>query len=208
MFDLDSGGKKEQFLHSLISLYNRGVSAVVIEDKVGEKTNSLAVNCCLQKQDTVENFSEKIRCGRNLIRDDDFMIIARIESLVLGKGVDDGIHRAEKYIKANADAILIHYNKCDTNLIKKFCEEYKKIPNAKPLAVVPTAYSYVDEQQLKSWGVNIVIYANHITRSIVPSVLDTGSKILENGRALEASINCISVSETLNLINDSRDYSF
>lgn len=128
MFDLDSGGAKEKFLSSLISLYNRGVSAVVIEDKIGEKVNSLSESCLLQSQDSIESFSDKIRCDRNLIKDDNFMIIPRIESLILGKGIDDALKRARKYIEANADAILIHYNKSNYKVIKQFCDGYYKLP--------------------------------------------------------------------------------
>lgn len=205
MFDLDSGGNRQQFLSSLITLYNRGVSAVVIEDKIGEKINSLSDSCQLQNQDSVTKFAEKIRLGRALIDDSNFMVIARIESLILGKGIEEAVFRAGKYIEAKADAILIHYNKSNYNVIKEFCEKYNKLPNRKPLVVVPTKYSAVTEEELQSWGVNMVIYANQITRSIVPAVINTGKMILKNRRALEASVNCISVKETLNLVEDNID---
>ena len=202
IFDLDSGGSNEHFLDSLISLYNRGVSAVVIEDKVGNKINSLSDKCTLQSQDSAEVFAEKISLGRKLIRDDNFMIIARIESLILGDSIDSALMRARKYIEANADAILIHYNKCNFNVIKEFCRRYNQLPVRRPLVVVPTNYSYVKEDELKEWGVNMVIYANQVTRSIVPAILKTGLTILKNGRALEASVNCISVAEMLGLVEN------
>lgn len=202
MFDLDSGGTTEHFLDSLITLYNRGVSAVVIEDKVGNKINSLSDKCNMQPQDSAEHFAKKISCGRKLINDDDFMIIARIESLNVGNSIEEAIMRSKKYIEANADAILIHYNRSNFNIVKEFCMEYNRLPVRKPVAVIPTKYSYVTEDELKKWGVNIVIYANQVTRSIVPAILNTGSTILKTGRALEASLNCISVSETLRLVDN------
>ncbi len=202
IFDFDSGGTTEHFVDGLITIYNMGISAVIIEDKIGKKINSLAKNCAQQSLDSAENFAEKIRCGRQFIDDDDFMIIARIESLNIGNGIDEAIYRARKYIEAKADAILIHYNKNDVNVIKKFCEEYNKLPNRKPLVVVPTTYSYVTEDELRKWGVNIVIYANHISRSMIPAIVNAGATILKNGRAIEASENCISVSSTLKLVVD------
>ena len=156
----------------------------------------------MQSQDSAEVFAEKISLGRKLIRDDNFMIIARIESLILGDSIDSALMRARKYIEANADAILIHYNKCNFNVIKEFCRRYNQLPVRRPLVVVPTNYSYVKEDELKEWGVNMVIYANQVTRSIVPAILKTGLTILKNGRALEASVNCISVAEMLGLVEN------
>lgn len=197
--DLDSGGRSEQFIDSVLKLARLGIAAIVIEDKIGPKTNSLYIGETQQAQDDVERFCEKIRAGKKYVKNRDTMIVSRIESLVLGKSVQDALFRADKYIQAGTDAILIHNNTQNLTTIKKFCEEYNKFQNRVPLILIPSAYSYVYETELKNMGCNMVIYANHITRSIIPVILNTAEKILVEGRALEASVNCISIKEVLKL---------
>lgn len=197
--DLDSGGRIEQFADSVLKLARLGIDAIVIEDKVGAKTNSLYVGGKKQAQDDVEKFCEKIRVGKKYVKNRNTMIVSRIESLVLGKSVQDALFRADKYIQAGADAILIHNNTQDLTPIKKFCNEYNKFQNRVPLILIPSSYSYIYETELKNMGCNMVIYANHVTRSIIPIILDTAEKILIEGRALEASVDCISIEEVLKL---------
>jgi len=176
------------------------VSAVIIEDKVGLKKNSLFGTDVKQTQDTPENFSEKIREGKLAQLNTDFMIIARIESLILGQGVDDAIIRAKAYIEAGADAIMIHHKDKDTILLENFCKEYLKFSKGTPMVVVPSAYSHMTEKELNAIGANVVIYANHLLRSAYPAMKKVAETILENERAYEADKQCMSIKEILNLI--------
>ncbi len=199
--DLDSGGRNEKFVCSVLNLSRIGVSAVVIEDKVGRKINSLFTGNIKQEQDSIDDFCEKIRVGKKAISNQEMMIIARIESLTLGKDVEDALIRAEKYIEAGADGILIHNNKQDIEQIEEFCLHYNNFKNRIPLIVIPSSYSFVYEKDLQKIGCNMVIYANQLTRSIIPTMLNTAKKILENERALEASEECISIKEVLDLVD-------
>lgn len=198
--DGDNGGLAEHFIFTVKSLERLGVSAVIIEDKVGIKRNSLFGKEANQKQDTIEEFCEKINLGKQNQVTDDFMIIARIESLILGKGIIDAIERAKKYIAAGADGIMIHSKEKTPDEIFEFCQEYKKIKYKVPLVVVPSTYSSVREKDLIKAGVKIVIYANHMLRSAYPAMLKTAEIILKNGRALEADKNCLSINKIIKLI--------
>ena len=166
IFDADTGGKIEHFAFTVRSLERLGVSAVVIEDKVGLKKNSLFGNDVKQSQDTIEGFQNKIRAGKSAQVTDDFMIIARIESLILEAGMEDALDRAKAYIEAGADAIMIHSRHKDPAEIFEFCEKYHNTSNRKvPLMVVPTSFNGITEQEWEAKGVNIVCYANHMLRS-------------------------------------------
>ena len=200
MFDGDTGGLIEHFVYTVKTLERLGVSAVVIEDKIGPKRNSLYGTEVRQKQDSIKNFSKKISAGKKAQVTDDFMIIARIESLILKKGLKDAITRAKAYIKAGADAIMIHSKEKDPAEILSFCREYKKFKNRVPLVAVPTTYSTITENELSKEGVNIVIYANHLLRSAYPSMVKVAEIILKNQRCYETEEYCISVNEILNLI--------
>lgn len=205
--DLDSGGSIEHWKYSLRTLYKLGISAVVIEDKTGKKVNSLFQNRKLQEQDTISNFCEKIQLGKRITKNE-MWIIARIESLVLGKEPEEALYRATKYIEAGADAILIHHNKKDISRLKKFCESYLKIKNRVPLIFIPTTYSYMYENELYDMGADIIIYANQLTRSSIAAMEVTASKILDNGRAWEASKNCISINDVISYVEEiESDYS-
>ncbi|MFH1641366.1 MAG: phosphoenolpyruvate mutase [Nanoarchaeota archaeon] len=200
--DGDTGGIIEHFLFVVKSLERLGVSAIIIEDKVGLKKNSLFGTDVQQTQDTVENFCNKISVGKKAQVTEDFMIIARIESLILKKGVEDALIRAEAYIKAGADAIMIHSKEKQPKEIMEFCEKYKHFKNKMPLVAVPSTYSEITEKELIDMGVNIVIYANHMLRSAYPAMVRAAKSILSNERCYEANELCMPIKDILTLIPD------
>lgn len=200
IFDGDSGGLTEHFVYMVRTLEREGVSAVIIEDKVGLKKNSLFGTDVKQTQDSIENFSKKINQGKKAQVTDDFMIIARIESLILEAGMNDALKRAKAYIEAGADGIMIHSKHKTPDEILEFCGEYKKFENRVPLVVVPSTYSVITETELRKAGVRIVIYANQLLRSSYPAMLKTAETILENERALECEQVCMPIKKILTLI--------
>ena len=200
IYDGDSGGLVEHFCFTVRTLERLGVSAVIIEDKIGLKKNSLYEENDLQQQDDPNLFAEKIRRAKFMQVTDDFMIFARIESLNLGKTVDDAIDRAKIYIDAGADGIMIHSKHKDIVPIVEFCNRFKSLGANIPLVSVPTAYSQVTEEELQKMGFSMVIYANHLLRSAYPAMKRVAQKILSNHRALEANENCLPVKEILSLI--------
>ncbi len=200
IFDADTGGKVEHFELSVKSLERLGVSAVVIEDKTGLKKNSLFGNDVTQTQDTIENFCEKIRSGKKSQVTDSFMIIARIESLILDNGMDDALLRAKSYIEAGADGIMIHSRKSEPDEIKEFMNNFRKNDKNTPVVVVPTSFNKVTMDEFEIMGVNIVISANHMLRAAYPAMLKVAESILENGRTFEAEKDCMSINEILNFV--------
>jgi phosphoenolpyruvate mutase len=198
--DLDNGGMIEHFKFTIRTLERMGVSAVIIEDKVGSKRNSLFENTSNQTQDKPSVFGNKISKGKKSLVTKEFMIIARIESFILGKGVVDAVDRAYLYIESGADGIMIHSKREDISEILSFCEHYKKFRKKVPLVVVPSTYNRVVEKELIDMGVDIVIYANQLLRSSYPAMIDTAQSILENKRSYEASKNCLSIKKVLELI--------
>ena len=198
--DLDNGGLVEHFKPMVRSLERLGVSAVIIEDKTGNKRNSLFEDTSNQLQDSIEDFSYKISEGKKSLVTKDFMIMARIESFILGNGLDDAIERAEAYIKAGADGIMIHSKSKTPDEIISFCKEYNKFKKRAPLVVVPSTYNKVTEKELTDIGVNVVIYANHLLRSAYPSMVDTATSILQNKRSYEANDKCLPIKQVLELI--------
>jgi phosphoenolpyruvate mutase len=200
IYDADTGGQTEHFEFTVRTLERLGVSAAIIEDKTGLKKNSLFGTDVSQTQDSIENFSHKIRMGKKAQATDDFMIIARIESLILDKGLDDAFTRAKAYIEAGADAIMIHSRKKDPTEIFEFCKRYNTIPNRKPLVAVPSSYNIVTEEDLIQHGVNIVIYANHLLRSAYPAMQETAKSILTHHRSKESEDKMLSINEILELI--------
>lgn len=202
IFDGDTGGKTEHFVYNIRSLERMGVSAVIIEDKVGMKKNSLFGTDVKQTQDTIENFCKKIRAGKEVQLSDDFMIIARIESLILEKGIEDALKRATAYVAAGADGIMIHSKRDEPDEIIKFCDLFRKTNKNTPLVVVPTTYSVITEEELIRHGVNIVIYANQLLRAAFPAMENTAKCILKNHRSKEADDNLMSVKKIINLIDE------
>ena len=200
IFDGDTGGKIEHFEFTVKSLERTGVSAIIIEDKTGLKKNSLFGNEVKQTQDSIENFSNKIKAGKAAQVTDDFMIIARIESLILESGMEDALIRADAYIKAGADGIMIHSRKKDPAEIKEFMQRFRAKDFQTPVVVVPSSFTSVTTDEFKDMGVNVVITANHMLRAAYPAMLKVASSILENGRSYEAESDCMSVKEILEFI--------
>ncbi|MCM0650591.1 phosphoenolpyruvate mutase [Clostridium swellfunianum] len=200
ILDGDTGGEIEHFTYTVKTLERLGVSAVIIEDKIGLKKNSLFGTDVQQTQDSIEHFCEKIAAGRNARVTKDFMVIARIESLILKAGMEDALKRAKAYIEAGADGIMIHSQSKEPKEILEFCAEYKKIENKVPLVVVPTSYCQITEAELAEAGANVVIYANHLIRSAYPAMVKTAESILTHERALEANEYCMPIKQILTLI--------
>ena len=202
IFDGDTGGLIEHFVYTVRSLEKMGVSAIIIEDKTGLKKNSLFGTEVKQTQDTIEHFCEKIAAGKNIQLTDDFMIIARIESLILEQGMDDAIKRARAYVKAGADGIMIHSRKKSPAEILEFCDIFRKEDKTTPIVVVPSSFNSITEAELAEHGVNIVIYANQLTRSAFPAMQQTAEDILKYHRALEVDSRLMPIKNIINLIEE------
>ncbi len=200
IYDGDTGGIPEHFVFMVRTLERLGVSAVIVEDKVGLKRNSLFGTDVEQSQDSIQGFSRKLSMGKQAQVTDDFMIIARIESLILKKGVEDALERARGYIDAGADGVMIHSKEPNPKEILDFCDRYGGLEGRVPLVAVPSSYSQVREKELKDAGVRIVIYANHLLRAAYPAMMRVAELILRHGRAREADDLCLSVKEIIRLI--------
>lgn len=201
IFDGDTGGLTEHFVYTVRSLERLGVSAVIIEDKTGLKKNSLFGTEVTQTQDTIENFSAKIAAGKKVQLTDDFMIIARIESLILERGMEDALKRAEAFVEAGADGIMIHSRKKDPAEILQFCDRFREKNKTTPLVVVPSSFNEITEEELSQHGVNIVIYANQLTRSAFPAMEQTAKDILRYHRAKEVDDRLMPIKEIISLID-------
>ena len=200
IYDGDTGGKPEHFSYTVKNLERLGVSAIVIEDKIGLKKNSLFGTEVPQQQDSIENFCDKIKVGKNAQVSDDFMIFSRCESLILEVGMEDALRRCKAYLKAGSDGIMIHSRKSDGLEIMEFCNHYREFGEGKPLIVVPSSFDKITEEEFEQAGVNIVIYANHMLRAAYPAMYRTAQSILENKRAYEAREYCMSIKEILEII--------
>lgn len=200
IYDGDTGGRIEHFVFTVRTLERLGISAIIIEDKIGLKKNSLFGTDVAQTQDSIEHFSQKIISGKKAQVTKDFMIIARVESLILGKSVDDAIERAVAYCKAGADGVMIHSKEKTGNDIKKFCKAFRKLNKITPIVVVPSTYNHIKEKEFQNWGVNVVIYANHMLRSSYPAMNKVAIEILKNGRSSDVNEDCMSIKEILELI--------
>ncbi len=200
IYDADTGGKQEHFKFTVRTLERLGVSAAVVEDKVGLKKNSLFGNEVPQEQDTIENFCAKIKAGKAAQVTDEFMIVARIESLILEAGMDDALKRAEAYIDAGADAIMIHSRHKDPAEIFEFCDHFSQFKHRVPLIAVPSSYNHITEEELEKRGINIVIYANHLLRAAYPAMVSTAQSILTHSRSAEADSQLLSIKDILELI--------
>ena len=200
IFDGDTGGKIEHFTFTVRTLERHGISAIIIEDKVGLKKNSLFGTDAIQTQDTIEGFCAKIKAGKEAQVTQDFMIIARIESLIAGKPMSDALERAYAYVEAGADGIMIHSKNKSGEDIKEFCLTFRQRYAHVPIVVVPTTYDHIHESELRKWGVNVVIYANHMLRAAYPAMMRVACTILENGRTQEVRDLCMPIKEILELI--------
>jgi phosphoenolpyruvate phosphomutase / 2-hydroxyethylphosphonate cytidylyltransferase len=200
IFDADNGGRLEHLPYMIKSLERIGVSAVIIEDKIGLKKNSLFENQSGALQDTIKGFCQKISKAKDTKISDDFMIIARIESFILGNGLQDALKRAEAYSKAGADAILIHSKEKNPSQIFSFAKKFKKSKYFKPMVAVPSSYSKTYEKDLVKNGFRIIIYANHMMRASYPAMVEVAKSILSNKRSYNAEKKISSVKEIINLI--------
>ena len=201
IYDGDTGGKLEHFVFTVRTLERLGISAVIIEDKVGLKQNSLFGTDAIQTQDTIEGFCNKIKAGKDAQITRDFMIISRCESLIAGKPVDDALERCHAYVDAGADGVMIHSKNKSGEDIKEFCQRFREKDPHTPIVAVPTTYNQFTEEELAEWGINIVIYANHMLRSAYPAMVKCAETILETSRSLEASEKyCMPIKQILNLI--------
>jgi phosphoenolpyruvate phosphomutase len=200
IYDADTGGKAEHFEFTVRSLERTGVSAVIIEDKTGLKKNSLFGNDVAQTQDSIENFCHKIKIGKNAQITNEFMIIARIESLILEAGMDDALKRAFAYVKAGADGVMIHSRLKDPSEIIEFVTRFRLEDSSTPIVVVPTSFNSVTTDEFAKIGVNVVIYANHMLRAAYPGMMKVASSILKHKRTLEAEPDCMPIKEILELI--------
>lgn len=200
IFDGDTGGKIEHFVFTVRTLERNGISCIIIEDKVGLKKNSLFGTEVQQTQDSVEGFCEKIKAGKNAQVTKDFMIVSRCESLIAGKGVDDALERCYAYVDAGADGVMIHSKDKSGEDIKEFCLRFREKHPLIPIIAVPTTYNQFTEEELHEWGINVVIYANHMLRAAYPAMVKVATSILEHRRSLEASEYCMPIKQILELI--------
>ena len=202
IFDGDTGGLTEHFVYTVRTLERLGVSAVIIEDKTGLKKNSLFGTEVKQTQDSIENFSAKISAGKKAQLTDDFMIIARIESLILEQGMEDALKRARAFVSAGADGIMIHSRKKDPAEIVEFCDKFRVENKKTPIVVVPSSFNTITEEELAEHGVNIVIYANQLTRSAFPAMQQTAKDILKYHRAKEVDDRLMPIKQIITLIDE------
>jgi phosphoenolpyruvate phosphomutase len=200
IFDGDTGGRIDQFPFMVRSLERLGVSAVIIEDKIGQKKNSLLDESSVHEQDFIEDFCQKLKTGLDARVTEDFMIISRIESLILGKGMDDALARAKAYVAAGSSGIMIHSKQKDGKEILEFARAFRQWAPHVPLVAVPTIYNGIDWNELQTAGFNIVIQANHLLRSAYPAMKQTALSILENRMSLPAEKNTISIPDFFKLI--------
>jgi len=199
IIDIDTGGKIEHLEINLKTIERSGASAVIMEDKKGLKKNSLFGNTVKQEQESINEFTKKISAGKKATNNK-LMIIARIESLILGKPLNDAILRAKKYVEAGADGIMIHSKDKNPKKILKFAEIFRKKFTDVPLIAVPSSYNSAKDKQLEDAGFNIVIYANHMLRASYPAMQKVALEILKNGRTYESEKSIMSISDILELI--------
>lgn len=200
IYDGDTGGKPEHFVFTVRTLERLGVSAVIVEDKTGLKKNSLFGTEVEQTLDSIEAFSHKIIMAKQAQQTDDFMVIARLESLIAGYGVDHAIERAKAFLDAGADGIMIHSRQKTPDEIFEFCTKYNALQNRRTLVAVPSSYNQVTETELQKHGVNVVIYANQLLRSAYPAMLETAKSILTNERSYECDSRMMPIKDILELI--------
>lgn len=202
IFDGDTGGLTEHFVYTVRSLERMGVSAIIIEDKTGLKKNSLFGTEVEQTQATIEEFSAKIAAGKKAQLSDDFMIIARIESLILEKGMKDALERARAFVKAGADGIMIHSRRKEPDEILEFCDSFREENKNTPIVVVPSSFNTITEEELAEHGVNICIYANQLLRAAFPAMENAAKSILKHHRAKEIDGELMPIKQIITLIDE------
>ncbi|MCI9359733.1 MAG: phosphoenolpyruvate mutase [Hungatella sp.] len=202
IFDGDTGGLTEHFVYTVRSLERMGVSAVIIEDKTGLKKNSLFGTEVQQTQASIEDFSEKIRAGKRAQLSNDFMIIARIESLILECGMEDALDRARAFVAAGADGIMIHSRKKEPDEILEFCDRFRLEDKDTPVVVVPSSFNTITEEELAEHGVNICIYANQLLRAAFPAMENAAKSILKHHRAKEIDSELMPIKQIITLIDE------
>ena len=201
ILDGDTGGLTEHFVYNVRTLERIGVSAVIIEDKTGLKKNSLFGTEVEQTQDSIENFCAKISAGKDALRTREFMIIARCESLILERGMEDALTRCRAYVKAGADGIMIHSRRKDPAEILEFCDKFRVQDPVTPIVVVPTSFNSITEAELAAHGVNICIYANQLTRAAFPAMQSVAEDLLRHHRALEVDSRLLPFKKIITLID-------
>ena len=200
IFDGDTGGKSEHFVFTVRTLERNGISAVIIEDKIGLKKNSLFGTDVTQELAPIPEFCEKLSAGKRAQVTREFMIIARLESLIAGMPVSDALERARAYIAAGADGIMIHSKEKSGDDVRDFCEKFRAEYRSVPLVLVPTTYNQYTEKELSRWGATIIIYANHMLRASYPAMMNVAKSILENERSLEVEDLCMPIKDIIELI--------
>ena len=200
IFDGDTGGLAEHFVFTVRTLERNGISAVIIEDKVGLKKNSLFGTEAKQEIAPADEFCRKISEGKKAQVTEDFMIIARLEELIAGGTVDEALERADLYVKAGADGVMIHSKEKSGEDIKDFCTRFRALYKDVPIVLVPTTYNQFTERELSEWGANIIIYANHLLRAAYPAMYKCAQTILQSERSLEVNDICMPIKQILELI--------
>lgn len=200
IFDGDTGGLAEHFVFTVRTLERNGISAVIIEDKVGLKKNSLFGTEAKQEIAPADEFCRKISEGKKAQVTEDFMIIARLEELIAGGTVDEALERADLYVKAGADGVMIHSKEKSGEDIKDFCIRFRALYKDVPIVLVPTTYNQFTERELSEWGANIIIYANHLLRAAYPAMYKCAQTILQSERSLEVNDICMPIKQILELI--------
>lgn len=200
IFDGDTGGLAEHFVFTVRTLERNGISAVIIEDKVGLKKNSLFGTEAKQEIAPADEFCRKISEGKKAQVTEDFMIIARLEELIAGGTVDEALERADLYVKAGADGVMIHSKEKSGEDIKDFCTRFRVLYKDVPIVLVPTTYNQFTERELSEWGANIIIYANHLLRAAYPAMYQCAQTILQSERSLEVNDICMPIKQILELI--------
>ena len=200
ILDGDTGGRIEHFVYNVRTVERLGVSAIIIEDKTGLKQNSLYGTDAVQTLDDPEEFARKINAGKQAQVTRDFMIIARLESLIAGRGVEDALERARIYVEAGADAVMIHSKERSGTDIAAFLKRFRAAFPAVPAVLVPTSYNQFTEDELCGMGARIIIHANHLLRSAYPAMLHTAQRILACGRSKEVDEEIMSIKDVLSLI--------
>ncbi len=200
IMDIDTGGKFEHLKMKINSIEKLGISAVIMEDKTGLKKNSLFDDTSDQKQESIIKFAKKIKYIKESQITNDFMLIARIESFILNKGINDALLRAQKYVKAGVDGIMIHSKQKNPKEIINFAKNFRKFNKTIPLICVPSTYNQIKENNLKKVGFNIVIYANQLLRSSYFAMSNIATDILKNSRAKESEKKMTSIKKIINLI--------